>query len=94
MLAYLSHLLQPLDVACFALLKRRYGDVILGLACNCTSYISKETFLPAFKTAFEQSITKENIRAGFRGAGLVLYDLQAVLSKLDVVVQTPKLSLR
>jgi hypothetical protein len=88
--AHLSHLLQPLNVACFALLKRRYGNVILGLARNRTSYISKETFLPAFKTAFEQSITKENIRAGFRGAGLVLHNPQAVLSKLDVVVQTLK----
>jgi hypothetical protein len=94
MLAYLLHLLQPLNVACFALLKRRYSNVILGLARNCTSYISKETFLPAFKTAFKQSITKENIRAGFRGASLVLHNLQAVLSKLNIVVQTLKLSPR
>jgi hypothetical protein len=86
MLAYLLHLLQPLNVACFALLKRRYSNVILGLARNCTSYISKETFLPAFKTTFKQSIIKENIRAGFRGASLVLHNLQAVLSKLNIVV--------
>ena len=90
--AHSSHLLQPLDVACFAPLKRKYGDVISGLARNRTHYISKETFLPAFKAAFEQSITKENIQAGFRGAGLVPHDPQAVLSKLDVVVQTPKQS--
>jgi hypothetical protein len=83
---HLSHLLQPLDVACFSLLKRKYGDAILGLARNRTSYISKETFLLAFKAAFEQSITKENIQAGFRGAGLVPHDLEAVLSKLDVVL--------
>jgi hypothetical protein len=75
MLAYLLHLLQPLNVTYFALLKRRYSNIILGLARNCTSYISKETFLPAFKTTFKQSITKENIRAGFRGAGLVLHNL-------------------
>ena len=87
--AHSSHLLQPLDVACFSPLKRKYGDAVSGLARNRTHYISKETFLPAFKTAFEQSITKENIQAGFRGAGLVPHDPQAVLSKLDVVVQTP-----
>ena len=63
---YLSHLLQPLNIACFAPLKRRYGDVISGLARNRTHYISKETFLPAFKTAFEQTITVDNIRAAFR----------------------------
>jgi hypothetical protein len=87
--AHSSHLLQPLDVACFSPLKRKYGDAISGLARNRTNYISKETFLPAFKAAFEQSITKENIQAGFRGAGLVPHNPQAVLSKLDVVVQTP-----
>jgi hypothetical protein len=87
--AHSSHLLQPLDVGCFAPLKRRYGDAISGLARNRTHYISKEAFLLAFKTAFGQSITKENILAGFRGAGLVPFDPQAVLSKLDVVLRTP-----
>ena len=90
--AYLSHLLQPLDVACFSPLKRAYSDVISGLARNCSSYISKETFLTAFKTAFEQSFTKENIKAGFRGAGLVPHSAEAVLSKLNVRLQTPKSS--
>ena len=58
---HLSYLLQPLNVAYFSLLKRKYSNAILGLARNCTYYISKETFLLAFKTAFKQSITKENI---------------------------------
>ncbi|USP73194.1 hypothetical protein yc1106_00468 [Curvularia clavata] len=51
--AHSSHLLQLLDVACFSPLKRKYGDAVLGLARNRTNYISKETFLPAFKAAFE-----------------------------------------
>ncbi|KAK1914004.1 hypothetical protein P3342_007250 [Pyrenophora teres f. teres] len=68
--------------------------MISGLARNRTHYISKETFLPAFKSAFERTFTKENIQAGFRGAGLVPHDPQAVLSKLDVVVQTPTQSPR
>ena len=59
--AHSSHLLQPLDVACFSPLKRKYGDAILGLARNRIYYISKKTFLLAFKTAFKQSIMKENI---------------------------------
>jgi hypothetical protein len=59
------------------------------LARNRTHYISKGTFLPAFKTAFELAFSKSNIQAGFRGAGLVPHDPEAVLSKLDVVVQTP-----
>ena len=84
-----SHLLQPLDVGCFAPLKRRYGDQISALARNRIHFISKETFLQAFKPAFQQSLTVENIKAGFRGAGLVPHNPEAVLSKLDVRLQTP-----
>lgn len=86
--AHSSHLLQPLDVACFSPLKRMYGDEISALARNRTHYISKETFLPAFKAAFTKVFTESNIRAGFRGAGLVLYNLEAVISKLDVRLRT------
>ncbi len=86
-----SHLLQPLDVGCFAPLKRRYSDQISALARNRINFISKETFLQAFKPAFEQSLTAENIKAGFRGAGLVPHNPDAVLLKLDVRLQTPEL---
>ncbi len=86
-----SHLLQPLDVGCYAPLKRRYSDQISALARNRIHFISKETFLQAFKPAFEQSLTVENIKAGFRGAGLVPHNPEAVLSKLDVRLQTPEL---
>jgi hypothetical protein len=86
---YLSHLLQLLDVACFSTLKRKYGDVISALARSRVHYIDKETFLSAFKTAYEQTFTPTNICAGFRDAGLVLYNLEAVLSKLDVRLRTP-----
>jgi hypothetical protein len=88
MLSYLSHLLQPLDVACFALLKRSYGDSILALARNYIYYISKETFLLAFKAAYEHTFTKENACVGFRGARLVLFNLNAVLLKLNVRLRT------
>ena len=84
-----SHLLQPLDVACFAPLKRSYGDGISALARSHIHHISKETFLPAFKAAYDLTFTEENARAGFRGAGLVPFNPEAVLSKLDVRLRTP-----
>ena len=34
-------------------------------------------------------MTKENIQGGFRGAGLIPFDPQAVISKLDVKLRTP-----
>jgi hypothetical protein len=86
---YLSHLLQPLDVVCYSLLKRHYGDRISLLARNCVYYISKETFLPAFKAAFKKTFTQENVCAGFRGARLVPHNLEAVLLKLNVRLHTP-----
>jgi hypothetical protein len=87
--AHSSHLLQPLDVACFSPLKRKYGDAISALARSRIHHISKETFLPAFKSTFDKIFTPANIRAGFRGAGLAPHDPEAVLSKLDVRLRTP-----
>ena len=83
-----SHLLQPLNVACFSPLKRAYGDKILALARDRIYYINKQTFLLAFKAAFKKAITADNIRAGFRGARLVPHDLEAVLLKLNVQLRT------
>jgi hypothetical protein len=88
MLPHLSHLLQLLDVVCYSLLKRHYSDRISLLARNRVYYISKETFLPAFKAAFEKTFTQENVCAGFRGARLVPHNLEAVLLKLNVRLHT------
>jgi hypothetical protein len=85
---HLSHLLQPLNVACFSPLKRSYGDAILALAYSRIHHINKETFLLAFKVAFKKTFTAENICAGFQAARLVLYNLEAVLLKLNVRLRT------
>ena len=50
--AHSSHLLQPLDVGCFAPLKRAYGNQIGRLMRDHITHISKLEFLPAFKAAF------------------------------------------
>jgi hypothetical protein len=65
MLPYLLHLLQLLNVVCYSLLKRYYSDRISLLARNRVYYISKETFLLAFKVAFKKTFTQENVCAGF-----------------------------
>jgi hypothetical protein len=62
---YLLYLLQPLNVACFSLLKRKYSDKILALVRSYIYYINKETFLLAFKLAFKKTFTVENIYVGF-----------------------------
>jgi hypothetical protein len=65
MLLHLSHLLQPLDVVPYSLLKRLYSDRILLLARSRVYYINKKTFLPVFKTAFNKAFIKENVCVGF-----------------------------
>ena len=85
---YLLHLLQLLNVACFSLLKRVYSDEISALARSRIYYINKETFLLAFKVTFSKVFTAENVRAGFRGARLVLHNLEVVLLKLNVRLRT------
>jgi hypothetical protein len=86
-----SHLLQPLDVGCFAPLKKAYGRQAEDLMRNHITHISKIEFLPCFKGAFNAAITKANIQGSFQGAGLVPHNPEAVLSKLDVRLRTPPL---
>ncbi|KAH7459257.1 hypothetical protein FOMA001_g20090 [Fusarium oxysporum f. sp. matthiolae] len=84
-----SHLLQPLDVGCFSVLKQAYGREIEHLIRCSITHISKTKFYPAFYAAFKVTMTEENIKAAFRGAGLVPLDPEHVVSKLDVQLRTP-----
>lgn len=51
--------------------------------------IAKEDFFAAFYPAFQKAITVDNVRGGFRGAGLVALEPENVLPKLDVRLRTP-----
>ena len=82
--AHSSHLLQPLNVGCFGPLKKAYDRQIKTFMRSHIIYISKKDFLPAFKKAFDISITSSNIQGGFQGARLIPFDPQVIFSKLDV----------
>ena len=84
-----SHKLQPLDVGCFSPLKKAYGKEIEHLIRLGINHITKDSFLPAFQVAVAVSITKGNIEGSFRGAGLVPFDPERVLSTLDIQLRTP-----
>jgi hypothetical protein len=53
------------------------------------THITKEDFFDAFVRAFYASITENNVRAGFRAAGLVPFDPESVISRLDPKPITP-----
>jgi hypothetical protein len=84
-----SHLTQPLDVACFGVLKRNFGLELDSFIKAHITHITKIEFFIAFQAAYNKTMTPKNIKAGFRGAGLVPFDPQAVISKLDVKLRTP-----
>ena len=83
-----SHLPQPLDVGVFGPLKKVYGSQISFLTRASIKHITKDDFFPAFKAAFELVFTEKNIKSSFRGAGLVPWDPEVVISKLDIRLRT------
>ncbi|CCF47815.1 transposase, partial [Colletotrichum higginsianum] len=84
-----SHELQPLDVGCFSPLKHSYSKEIEKMMRMQISHITKDDFFPAFKAAFFASMGENNVRAGFRQAGLVPFNPEVVLSRLDFKPKTP-----
>ena len=84
-----SHILQPLNVGCFAPLKRAYSKEIRALALDHIGRINKKAFIATFAKVFEQAFSKANITASFKATGLVPNNLLVVLSKLNVKVRTP-----
>jgi hypothetical protein len=84
-----SHITQSFDVGCFSVMKRMYGREIEDFIKAVVTHITKLEFFYAFKAAYERIMTSENVRAGFRGAGLAPFDPQAVISKLDIKLRTP-----
>jgi hypothetical protein len=84
-----SHLLQPLDVGCFSVLKRSYGQEIEKLMRNHIHHITKPDFFLAFHAAFWATFRPENVQGGFRGAGLVPFDPEKVILRLDIKLRTP-----
>ena len=86
--AHSSHLLQPLDVGCFNPLKRAYGKALEDFIKSHVNHITKTEFFIAFYAAHVAAMTSQNIQGGFKGTGLVPFDPECVISKLDVKLGT------
>ncbi|OQD91366.1 hypothetical protein PENVUL_c284G00185, partial [Penicillium vulpinum] len=84
-----SHLLQPLDIGCFAVLKRSYGRLVETKMRNGINYIDKLDFLEAYPLARIEAFKLETIKNSFGAAGLVPFAPNRVISKLDIRLRTP-----
>lgn len=56
---------------------------------NTLNHITKVEFFLAFHAAYKASMTANNMAGGFRGAGLIPFDPEVVVSRLDVKLRTP-----
>jgi hypothetical protein len=52
------------------------------------SYIIKVEFFATFKNAFIASFSKTNIQRDFRETGLILFNPETIISKLDIAPRT------
>jgi len=97
MSAHSSHYLQPLDVSCFATLKRAYKQQVLDQMRIDINFIEKDDFLEFYQTARPLAFTCSSIQNGFRASGLIHLNPTEVLERLLVDIfnelATPSLQL-
>jgi hypothetical protein len=78
--AHSSHLLQPLDLTPFSILKTRYRNEIRALSTlDNAAPIKKERFIISYNKAREEALSERIIRAGWRAAGLCPFNPNLVL---------------
>lgn len=87
--AHSSHLLQPLDVGCFAVLKRAYGRFVSDLARVGYNHIDKFDFLDDYQHARLEAFRPNIVQNSFGATGLVPIDPERVLLKLNISLRTP-----
>ena len=87
--AHSSHLLQPLDVGCFTVLKRAYGRLVENQVRLGYNHIDKLDFLMAYTEARADTFRLETIQNSFAAAGLSPINPERVLSKLNISLYTP-----
>jgi hypothetical protein len=93
MLLHSSHLLQPLDISYFIVLKQLYRQQIEGLMRNGVNHINKQDFLEAYYNVHKETMNQANISSSFAATRVFLYDLERVLIKLNTQLQTLTLPL-
>ena len=85
----LSHLLRPLDIGCFAVLKRAYSRIVETKMRLAINHIDKLDFLEAYPHARLEAYKSNTIKNSFAAAELVPYNPDCVISKLDIRLCMP-----
>ncbi|CDM26623.1 Probable transposable element [Penicillium roqueforti FM164] len=86
---HLSYLLQPLDIGCFAVVKRSYGRLVEIKMRTGINHIDKLEFLEAYPSVRIEALKLETIKNSFLAAGLIPFSPNRVLSKLNIHLRIP-----
>jgi hypothetical protein len=89
MLLHSSHLLEPLDVSCFSVLKQSYGALVQEKMRAGINHIDKDDFLELYIRARNQTYRPNTIQSGFRATGFVPFSPDEVLNQLHIQLRTP-----
>jgi len=84
-----SHLLQPLDVGVFGPLKKAISTRLDQLLRAGVSRLEKVEWVEAYIEVREGALTVDNIRGGWRGAGIVPLNRVRVTHSLPAVIMRP-----
>jgi hypothetical protein len=83
--AHSSHVLQPLDLTGFSVVKSKYRRQILELsALDDAAPVKKERFITCYHYAREEGLTERVIRAGWRAAGICPFNPEQVIRSSQV----------
>ncbi|KAF7564356.1 HTH-Tnp-Tc5 multi-domain protein [Pyrenophora tritici-repentis] len=83
--AHASHILQPLDLSVFSVVKRFYRQQIQALSyLDDAAPVKKERFITAYYHARERAITKRVIREGWATAGICPFNIDRVVNSSQV----------
>ena len=83
---HLSHLLEPLNIGCFPILKRIYSRFVSDLARTGYNHIDKIDFLADYYRARIEAFQSSIIRNSLATVGLVLIDPERVLTKPNIIL--------
>ena len=82
--AHTTHLVQPLDLSCFGPWHRHWGRRLLEFRVKRPqTAVSKQIFAALFREPWNMAMSKQNLVAGFKAAGIHPYNPAVVLSRLS-----------
>ncbi|KAH3873235.1 hypothetical protein DPMN_036464 [Dreissena polymorpha] len=89
LLEHSSHIMQPLDLRLFAVLKQKWKDAVREFQVeNIGEFFTKRTFATVFMSAWEKSTTIEVALKGFMEAGLFQLNPERVAKSVKLAASS------